>query len=120
MSDDAVTADELQLVVERDLARCSSDLSDFFTSIAFTPLRWRLSPWGDRDGGVWAIAKAGDRVVWYNDIEGGFNVSRFVTNGEIPADEYWCNQDDLCLALVRLISESGGRPPLPYSDDSHR
>ncbi len=28
-------------------------------------------------------------VLWYNDIEDGFNVSRFTTWGAIPDDEYW-------------------------------
>jgi hypothetical protein len=43
-----------------------------------------------------------DRVLWYNDIEEGFNVSRFTTVGSIPSTEYWCNQDELRWALSAL------------------
>ena len=54
-------------------------------------------------------------VLWFNDIEDGFNVSRFDRRGEIPAHEYWCNQDEIAWALDRLRAEaSGGRgPPEP-------
>jgi hypothetical protein len=43
-------------------------------------------------------------VLWYNDIEDGFNVSRFVQWGEIPSDEYWCSQDPLQYALPKLAA----------------
>ena len=48
------------------------------------------------------MAVHADRVIWYNDIEDGFNVSRFEIQGRIPDDEYWCNQDPLRWALAGL------------------
>jgi len=57
-------------------------------------------------------------VLWYNDIEDGFNVSRFEARGEIPRDEYWCDRDPLHWALVRLQGEPGALlgPPEPVGD----
>ncbi len=54
-------------------------------------------------------------MLWFNDIEEGFNVSRFEEAGQIPHDEYWCNQDELHLVL-RSLREGGGirlGPPEP-------
>jgi len=74
--------------------------------VALEPERWTQCPWGDKTGGFWAVAVRGNRVLWFNEIEEGFNVSRFVTWGVIPNDEYWCTQDTLCTALG--ILSSGG------------
>ena len=84
---------------------------------AVAPAKWQLSPWGDLGGGFWVIAVMEDRVLWYNDIEDGFNVSRFVTLGTIPSTEYWCNQDELRWALPALAGQPQGKlgPPEPLS-----
>jgi hypothetical protein len=60
--------------------------------IRIEPEKWRCSPWGDQGGGFWVVALSGDSVIWFNDIEGGFNRSRFQTRGVI--DDYLCNQTD--------------------------
>jgi hypothetical protein len=56
--------------------------------------------------------------LWYNEIEEGFNVSIFESQGQIPDNEYWCNQDPLRWALLELEGELGPRlgPPRPLSD----
>ncbi|MHA3772588.1 hypothetical protein ACXR0O_13715 [Verrucomicrobiota bacterium sgz303538] len=61
--------------------------------IAVKPRKWKQSPWGDDGGGFWVVALAGERCLYFNDIEDGFNWSRFSTYGTI--DEYWCNQSEL-------------------------
>jgi hypothetical protein len=93
----------------------------YFKSVAFKPSKWTQAPYGDEGGGFWAIAADDDRVLWYNDIEEGFNVSTFTERGTIPPDEYWCNQDELKFALP--ASMGGHRwkagPPEPFdSSDS--
>jgi hypothetical protein len=102
---------ELEVVITHDLAACSDAQRQFFEQIRIPPARWRQHPWGDEGGGFWAVAVFRGCVVWYNDIEEGFNVSSFETNGEIPRNEYWCQQDCLCVALRSLVdtsSVSGG------------
>ena len=62
-------------------------------------------------GGFWVVAVADRECIWYNDIEDGFNVSRFDVSGLIA--DYWCNQSELqhtMHALVRHVET--GRPPV--------
>jgi hypothetical protein len=65
----------------------------FWERIRVRPVKWALPPWGDEGDGFWVVAVAGQECVWYNDIEEGFNVSRFETFGRIA--DYWCNQSEL-------------------------
>jgi hypothetical protein len=115
-----LTRDELHSVLERELPGCSDEQRDYFKTVAFEPMKWRQSPYGDEGGGFWAIAADNHRVLWYNDIEDGFNVSSFTEWGTIPANEYWCNQDELKFALRALmgaqISKAGPPQPLDPSD----
>ena len=43
------------------------------------------------------VARKGNEVIYYEDIEGGFNVSPVGPDGEIP--EHRCNRDELRFAL---------------------
>jgi hypothetical protein len=70
-------------------------------------VKWQ-QPLGGATAQFGAHATVSNRVLWCNDIEGGFSVSRFLTVGTIPDDEYWGNQDSLCLALRRLASDEKG------------
>ena len=58
-----------------------------------------MSPSG---GGFWAVALIGPTVVWYNDIEEGFNRSRYSVYGQI--DDYWRNDDELELTIEYLMT----------------
>jgi hypothetical protein len=66
------------------------------------PQKWKQSPYGDQGGGFWAVAVIGSWVVWYNDIEDGFNTSRYSEHGHIA--EYWCNQDKLDVCIRQILS----------------
>jgi hypothetical protein len=88
--------------------------------IRVRPAKWRLHPWGDEGGGFWVVAILGQQVVWFNDIEDGFNVSRYDAPGVIA--EYWCNQDELHHTIHGLLSridtgEAPGKfgPPEPLT-----
>ena len=48
------------------------------------------------------VAIIGTTVIWYNDIEEGFNRSRYSTYGTI--DDYWCSQDELELTVQYLMN----------------
>ena len=84
----------------------------FWDAICITPEKWSLKPYGDLGGGFWVVAILGSTVVWYNDIEEGFNRSRYVRFGTIPQSEYWCNQDELqwTVRLLMGIVSSGENP----------
>ena len=74
------------------------------------PRKWAMHPWGDEGGGFWIVGILGGSVVWYNDIEEGFNISRWSEPGTI--DEYWCNQDELEWTVQRLLGCLEHRHPL--------
>jgi hypothetical protein len=97
-----ISLDELNDLLAHELADCPQEICDFYARNSIAPSKWQQMPWGESGGGFWAIAIYEGRVLWYNDIEEGFNVSNFERMGEIPSTEYWCNQDALQFALRDL------------------
>ena len=110
-----LSRDEVQSMIERELVDCSDEQRAYFKTVAFEPTKWTQSPYGDEGGGFWAIDADSNRVLWYNDIEDGFNVSTFTEWGTITANEYWCNQDELRYALPALMGHQMWKagPPEP-------
>jgi hypothetical protein len=113
-----ISLGELLGEINRALDRMNSMQRKLWDVVSITPERWQQDPYGKKGGGFWVVALIGTTVVWYNDIEEGFNRSRFSRYGII--DEYWCNQDELdwaIEALLKLIGtgEDTGRfgPPKP-------
>ena len=78
--------------------------------IKFTPRRWSESNYGDETDGFWAVGVFGNQVLWYNEIEDGFNLSPFTEFGRI--DEYWCDQLELRHVLSRLVYHISDGSPL--------
>jgi len=78
--------------------------------VRITPVKWCQHPWGDLGGGFWVVGMIGCNVIWYNDIEHGFNVSQYTDIGTILS--YGCNQDQLhhVIWLMRQQIESGLSP----------
>ena len=52
-------------------------------AIRIEPEKWQQHPYGDQGGGFWVVGLIGRAVLWYNDIEEGFNRSSFSTYGLI-------------------------------------
>lgn len=48
----------------------------------------------------WVVALHQNYVIWYNDIEEGFSLSRFKTKGQIL--EYTASKNELSLALMKF------------------
>jgi hypothetical protein len=88
--------------IEQGQARMSPAGLRLWEAIRIEPEKWQQHPYGDQGAGFWVVALVGRTVVWYNDIEEGFNRSRYSTYGTI--DDYWCNQDELELTLQYLLN----------------
>jgi hypothetical protein len=96
----------------------------FWEAIRILPEKWAQEPYGKLGGGFWAVAVLGRIVVWFNDIEDGFNFSRYSTYGTI--DQYFADQDDLELVIQKLMEivrtgygiggQAGPPRPGPYPD----
>ncbi len=69
--------------------------------IRIDPVKWIQHPYGDGGGGFWVVAILGRTVVWYNDLEDGFNSSEYQTYGAIS--QYYCNDDKLECAVQNLL-----------------
>ncbi len=71
-------------------------------AVRIEPEKWQQHPYGDQGEGFWVVALVGRTVIWYNDLEEGFNRSRYSSYGTIG--DYWCNQDELELTMQYLMS----------------
>lgn len=90
--------------------RMSVEQRRLWEVIRIHPTKWRQQPYGNEGDGFWVVAIIGSTVVWYNDIEEGFNRSAFTEYGTI--DSYWCNQDDLEWTIQFVLNEiRTGEPP---------
>jgi hypothetical protein len=83
-------------------ARMSPSQLRLWQAVRIEPEKWQQHPYGEAGGGFWVVAIVGRTVIWYNDIEEGFNRSGYSAYGTIA--DYWCNQDELELTVQYLIS----------------
>ena len=88
--------------IAQGMARMQPRARRLWESIRIDPEKWRLPPYGDGGGGFWAVAVIGRSVIWYNDVDEGFNRSRYSTYGEI--DDYWRNDDELDVTIGYLMN----------------
>jgi hypothetical protein len=79
------------------------DCLRFWLYLKITPEKWSEKTMGEDGGGFWVVAIIGKSVIYYNDIEEGYNLSTFTKYGEI--DNYYCNQMELHEMIESLFSE---------------
>jgi hypothetical protein len=95
--------------IEKDIEYCSEILSiksncyKFWEYIKIAPEKWREKTMGAEGLGFWVVAILGKSVVYFNDIEDGYNLSTFTKYGEI--DNYNCNQMELHEMIESLFYE---------------
>ncbi|SFB84748.1 hypothetical protein [Collimonas sp. OK412] len=82
--------------------RMNPQQARLWEAIRIAPHKWEEESYGKLGSGFWIVAIIGATVIWYNDIEDGFNRSRYTSFGTI--DEYWCNQDELEMALQYVLN----------------
>ncbi|MEM8850724.1 MAG: hypothetical protein AAGE03_11910 [Pseudomonadota bacterium] len=92
-------------------ARMTQSERRFWDSIKTEPEKWQCPHWGDQGNGFWVVAIWGERVIWYNDIEEGFNASSYRSHGRF--DEYRSEQCELDEILRRLMDSPDGAIPEP-------
>jgi hypothetical protein len=92
----------LRTRISQGKARMTLAQLRLWEAIRIEPEKWQQHPYGDQGQGFWVVGLIGRTVLWYNDVEDGFNRSRFSTYGTI--DDYWCNQDELEVAVQYVLS----------------
>ena len=101
-----ISSEELQKEIDAGVSKMSARERALWNFLRVAPRKWVLSPWGDQGGGFWVVAIGGDACIYYNDIEKGFNVSRYVQHGVIA--NYFCNQDELQWLIFRMMEAIDG------------
>lgn len=100
------TVDEVGKLVERELRACTPEMAALFAMIR-VPIRAVSIMRSGAIEHVFVIAEQDGVVVYYEDVEDGFNVSRLAADGSIatPGHEQWRLQEALC----RFEAERSGR-----------
>lgn len=78
-----ISAEGIQGEIDASRDRMTIAQRRFWEAIRIDPEKWQQHPYGDEGGGFWAVAVLGNTVIWYNDIEDGFNSSRYSKYGEV-------------------------------------
>lgn len=88
---------DMILATEQEL---NGELLNFWELIRIFPEKWNEDTYGKTGNGFWVVGLIGRRVIYFNDIEEGFNISDYKSYGKI--DNYFCNQDRLRWAIQEL------------------
>lgn len=95
-----ITENEIDEKLNKTQLELTGDLLNFWQLILVEPQKWSEKEYGNEGNGFWVVAIAGKRVIWYNDIEEGFNISSYTNYGEI--EEYLSHQDELKYVIMKL------------------
>jgi hypothetical protein len=95
---------ELQSQILKTETLLVGELWVFWQLIQVEPEKWKEETYGAEGNGFWVVAICGRRIIWYNDIEDGFNIGAYSLYGHI--NEYGCEQYELNEAVIQLYSLS--------------
>ena len=95
-----ISLNELEINILKGELELKGELLNFWNLIKIEPQKWQEKEFGEEGGGFWVVAIFGNEVIYYNDIEEGFNISPYETYGHIK--EYWCNQSELNWTIIGL------------------
>lgn len=98
-----MTQAELQDLIEEQLADCEPEQVATFEKYRIPLREAPIRRYGKLEH-VFIVAERRDEVMYYEDVEHGFNFSPVDAEGRIL--EHWCNQDELKHALWHWM----GRP----------
>ncbi|MGQ8867950.1 hypothetical protein [Myroides sp. TSA_177.3] len=99
-----ITLEELHLEIQKGENKMTAEQLLFWKEIRIVPEKWVEHTLGKEGGSFWVIAQYNHKVLYYNDIEEGFNCSTFVQKGII--DYYGAAQDELQWALDLINIQS--------------
>lgn len=99
-----ITLEELNNEIQESELKLNDELLFFWQKIKIKPEKWKVSNFENENEKFWVLAIEKTKVIWYNDIEEGFNISNYNKYGII--NEYYCNQDELDVAVSILFKTS--------------
>jgi hypothetical protein len=90
------TIEDVNLVVQVDLLSCNPAEKEAFRRCAVDAYEAPLFRYGKLESVV-VVARRGNEVIYWEDVEEGFNVSPINPDGFVR--EHYCNQDTLPMAI---------------------
>ncbi|MFK8031758.1 MAG: hypothetical protein AB8G18_16095 [Gammaproteobacteria bacterium] len=102
-----ISRTDIVRLIDSACERMSVEQQRVWKSVRIAPEKWNQNPWGKKGNGFWVVGLIGNTVIWFNDIEEGFNRSTYIAYGQI--NEYLCNQDDLEWTVQNIINEIQGQ-----------
>jgi hypothetical protein len=100
-----MTTDQVREILRAHLTSCDVEQVAAFRRYGVEPYLAPILRYGKLEH-VAVVARKSDEVIYWEDVEEGFNASAIGPDGLIL--EHWCNQDDLGIALNRWIEGRGG------------
>lgn len=97
-----ISIDELDTRIIRGELKLSGQILSFWNLIKIKPSKWHEAEYGDEGGGFWVVAVFENTVIFYNDIEDGFNISSYAAYGQIS--EYASEQAELDWIVLGLYN----------------
>jgi hypothetical protein len=98
--------EDVKAIVAEDLRGCDPEQIATWNRYTVEPFLAPIVRYGEMESLV-VVARRGNDVIYWEDIEDGFNVSPIAGDGRIL--EHWCNHDELKHALNAWIE--GRRVP---------
>ena len=95
-----ITLDEILNLINQGVSKMTLEQQELWNQISINPTKWIEEEYGKEGNGFWVVAFTKNKVIWYNDIEDGFNISNYSTKGRI--DEYGAEQDELQWTIQKL------------------
>ncbi len=96
-----INLEELSIEISKGENKMDEKLLNFWNKIKMTPIKWKENQFWNEENSFWVVAKHKNLVLYYNDIEEGFNISIFEKEGEIK--EYCVEQDELHFSIIKLL-----------------
>ena len=102
------TIEDVRMILDGDLQECDPEQTATFKKYAVEPYLAPIVRYGELEQVV-VVARNGDEVMYWEDVEEGFNLSPIASDGKIL--EHWCNQDELRYAVNSWIEgrSAGGK-----------
>ena len=85
-----ISATELDTLLAAQISDCSPEQREFFERCRVTPYLVPITRLGNTEA-VFVVARTGDLVLYYEDVEDGFNISTLAPDGSVatPGYEQW-------------------------------
>ena len=95
-----ISLNEINNLIKTSVSVMDIEVLNFWNSIKITPKKWIENHYNSDDQ-FWVVAKTTNHIIYYNDIEEGFNISKI--NRPFQIEVTSAEQDELHFALIKLL-----------------